>query len=378
MTSHDAIVVGGGVIGSAVAFCLARAGARVRVLERDAIAAHASSAAAGILAPRAETLGQEPLCGLGIRSLALLRADLPELRERSGLDLGLRLAGVLRVATPQSAPQLEKHAPALVAQGAAWLDPDELRAREPRLAPQLSGGLWFAGEGCIDARSLTLAYARAAEQAGARFELGVSVQGCVVEGGRLAALRTTAGLLSTRQAVLCAGAWSGAGLTDPPLPVAPVKGQMLELDALPQPPPFVLWGPGAYLVPAGTEPGGVDPGAQTVRIGATEEDAGHDERVTGAGLLALLEAVRALLPSLAERPFRRAWAGLRPATPDGLPLIGPLPGAEGLSVASGHYRYGILLAALTGRVVADAICGGRWDPALAACAPARFSERTRS
>jgi glycine oxidase len=366
VVAPDAIVVGGGVIGCAVAYHLVRAGAAVLVLERDRIAAHASSAAAGLVAPLAETLGEGVLCAVAQRSLAMLRGQVAELRELSGIDPGLHEVGVLRVASPDSAPELEKLASAVL-QGCEWLSPADLYRLEPRLGPGFAGGLWFPDEGYLDARALTLAYARAAALAGVQFETGAAVLGWIADGGRVRGVHTSAGVREAPCVVLCCGAWTPQLPGSTLLPVEPVKGQMLELEAPPAPLPAVLWGPGAYLVPCG----------EAVRVGATVERVGYDVQVTGAGLAALLEGARGLLPQLGESGFRSAWAGLRPGTPDGLPLIGPFPGCEGLSVATGHFRYGVLLSEFTGWSVACGMLSGRWDSELSAFSPGRFTARGR-
>src|SRR5262245_31872711 len=281
----DAIVVGGGVIGCATAFELARAGADVVLLERDAIGAHASSAAAGMLAPLAESEGDGPLLELGVRAQAELVERLPELVALSGLDPQLSRCGALRVADAEGASELRATAQRLAAFECAWLDPDELYKREPRLAPGLAGALWAPREACLDAALLTRAFAQAAQRRGASLRPGMAVLGLLRDGDRISGVRTSEGALPSAAVILCTGAWAGGsrewlGID---LPVEPVKGQMLALESPVPAPGSILWSDAAYLVP---RPDG------TLRVGATVERAGFDVQPTAAGIEALLTAAR--------------------------------------------------------------------------------------
>jgi glycine oxidase len=365
MPGFDAIVVGGGAIGCATAFELARAGAEVILLERDAIGAHASSAAAGMLAPIAESKGSGALFELGLRAQAELAERLDELVECSGIDPGLRRLGALRVATPAGASALRRAAGNLAACDCEWLEPDELYKREPRLVPGLAGALWSPREACLDAARLTRAFAFAAQRRGARLEPGTPVLAALRANGRVAGVRTPGGELSASAVVLCTGAWSrGSGEAfGLELPVEPEKGQMLALEAPVPLPRSILWSDDVYLVP---RPDG------SLRVGATVERTGFDAEPTAGGVAQLLERARRLLPHTERCRFLRTWAGLRPATPDHLPLVGPLARHPGLWLAVGHHRNGILLSALTGRALASGILSGQWPADLAAFDPQRF------
>jgi glycine oxidase len=365
MRACDAIVVGGGVIGCATAFELARAGADVVLLERDAIGAHASSAAAGMLAPIVESEAGEPLLELGVRAQAELCERIEELVECSGVDPGLLRCGALRVAGPERAPALRASALKLAGLDCRWLEADELYKLEPRLAPGLAGALWSAREACLDAALLTRAFAIGAQRRGALVRPGTPVLGLIRSGDRIAGVRTAEGELGAAAVVLCSGAWARAsgewlGLA---LPVEPVKGQMLALETPVPPLPSILWGDGVYLVP---RPDG------SLRVGATVERAGYDTRPTAGGLALLLDAARALLPDAARCRFQSTWAGLRPATPDQLPLVGPLATRPGVWLGVGHHRNGILLSALTARALASGILAGAWPDGLGALDPQRF------
>jgi glycine oxidase len=364
----DVVVVGGGVVGCAAAYTLAREGLEVTLLERDALAAHASGAAAGMLSPLGESAGLGPFLRYGLASLAMFEDLVPELRERSGVDAEYVPSGVLHAALDDAdEAHLRAKATALAAHGLEWLDAEAAHKAQPGLAPDLRGALWSAREGHVRSPLLTRAFAGAATQLGARIETGVAVDGLLREGGRVLGVRTGAGEVRAESVVLCTGAWAPAcaGWLDGALtlPIEPVRGQILALDA-PRPPlRSMVVGGGVYVVPRRDG---------SVVVGATEERVGFDCRVTAAGLAQLLDAAPRAVPALATCTFRYGWAGLRPATPDGLPLIGPVPGHEGLFVATGHFRNGVLLAPITGRLVADLVTGKGLPEDAAAFLPERF------
>ncbi len=365
MRHADCIVIGAGVVGCAVAYALARAGASVSVVDRDGIGEHASRAAAGMLAPLTESGGAGPLARFGLISLDRFPTLVEELRELSLIDPHYAPTGVLRVAFPGEAEALQERARRLAPHGCSWVTRGELLKREPRLDPSVAGALWSPREGHVDSLLLTRAYAGAAARRGARFELGVAATRLLRDGGRVTGIETTSGRLAARDVVLCTGAWTRLveSWVDVPLPVEPVRGQMVGLD-MPEPAlAHILWGPDAYLVPRADG---------TLAVGATIEHVGFDLRNTAEGVAAMLRGATALVPVLAQARFRRAWAGLRPGTPDGLPLLGAVPGADGLLVASGHYRSGVLLSAATALAVADWIVEGKRWPELEPFDPARF------
>jgi glycine oxidase len=358
----DVIVVGGGVIGCAVSYELARAGATPLLLERDALGAHASSAAAGMLAPIAESGGRGPVYEIGTRALADYASWLEEIVELSGVDPGWAPCGVLRLARAGDVAELQDCAIRLAEQGCAWLGPDELHKREPGVSPSFEGALWSPREACVDPALLTRGLALAARRRGAQLRENASVIELLRKGDRVRGVRTPEAEWLAPEVVLCTGAWLPPS-TDRDWPVMPVKGQMLALEAA-SAPRSILWSDATYLVP---RPDG------SLRVGATVEHAGFDARPTAAGVTRLLGAAQALLPDLRDARFLRAWAGLRPGTPDHLPLLGPVPHTRGLWVAAGHYRNGILLAPWTGRAMRDLILHTKPTPGLEACAPDRFA-----
>jgi glycine oxidase len=361
-------VIGGGAVGCAVAYQLAREGLAVRLLERDALACGASGAAAGMLTPLAEAAGGGPLLAWGLHSLERFPALVEELRERSGVDPELERSGVLRVAADEAEARALRALPERhPGMDLRWLEGPEARVARPGLAEGLSGGLLSPREAHLRSPLLVHAYAGAARALGARVETGVPVVGLEREGERVVGVRTDAEHIHAGAVVLCGGVLSphlleAAGATRP-LPVAPVRGQIVLVDTPAAGLGPILWGARAYLVPKRDG---------SLVVGATVEHVGFDRRVTAGGVRALLEAGEALLPGLADAGFRGAWAGLRPATPDHLPLIGPWPEAPGLVVATGHHRAGVQLSPATAEIVRDGLLGKGWaEPAFL---PERFTD----
>jgi glycine oxidase len=369
MSASDVIVVGGGVIGCAIAHALARARIPVTLLERDAIGAHASSAAAGMLAPYVESGGEGALFALGEPALRCFHEQIDELRELSGIDPALQLGGVLEVRRADGARSLARRAARLTHLDVERLDRAQLAARVKGLADDIEIGLWSPREGHVDARRLTQALARAAERRGATLEPGIPVLELIERGGRIAGVRTPAGPRFAAHVVWATGAWAAScAPLRASIPVEPIKGQILELDPAPLGPPCIVWDEAVYLVPRS---------ASELRVGATVERAGFDVTPTAGGVSQLLSGAIALLPALAGARFRAGWSGLRPASPDGLPLLGPLAELEGLTLAVGHHRNGILLSLWTGEALARWIAHAERDALLVACDPARFDTAAR-
>jgi glycine oxidase len=364
------LVLGGGLMGLAVAHSLARRGRTVRVLSRRRSEA-AGFVAAGMLAPHAEGL-QGSLLQLGQAALARIPEWVATIEADSGLSCGLRPCGIV---VPFS-DAAERDAFPTAAWGEA-LERDALEREVPGLAPRWRSGLLFHADGQIDnRRRLMRALERACVQRGVAFEEGAEVRELLQRGGRLEAVRLRGAdgeerELAADQAVLCSGAWSGRLL--PALPVFPVKGQMLSLQAPRQALARVLFGPGTYLVPR--EDG-------LVVVGATSEPgAGFAEGLTPAGQRQLEAGLADLLPEAAQWPPMERWWGFRPCTPDEGPLLGQGP-LEGLWLCTGHHRNGVLLAAISAELVAadlDGATGGgeaeaeRGDTSEAAALLAAFA-----
>lgn len=358
----DVLVIGGGVIGCALAHRLTLGGARVTLVERGRIAGEASWATAGIISP--------PGSPLEARSFAAYPALIEELREATGLSVEYRRSGKLTVALAAADIAPLRHAMGVYRELGVvveWLDGDEARRRESALNAAAWGALWFPAVGSLRGHRLTAALARAAQLGGATIIEGTPVLGLLTAGERVAGARIAGGELRAGQTVLAAGAWT-AGIAAElglPLPTRPVRGQMLALTGAEPPPRHILDGAGGYLIPRAD-------GA--VAVGATvDEGAGFDARVTPDGLTWLAGLVRALAPALTGARVAEVWAGLRPGSADGAPLLGRVPGYDGLWVAAGHGRNGILWAPVTADILAASILAGRPDPALAPYDPARFA-----
>ena len=348
MTSSDIVVVGGGIIGCAVTWSLAREGISVSLLERDDLATRASGAAAGMLLGIGEGERGDFFRAWAHRSLALFPALCSELRERSGVDPEFESCGALYVADSADAERaLRDKAQRFAGQGAEWLDAGALLDAEPQAAPGLRGALWGPEEAHVRSPLLARAYAAAAAELGARIECGVAVTGLLRRGSRVHGVDTDRGPREAGGVVVCAGAWTPA-TARVPLPIEPVRGQIVFVDNARPPLRTIVFGDDVYLVPKRDA---------SVVVGATVERVGFDCRVTADGVARLLDAAKRLAPALAGSRFRTAWAGLRPATPDGLPAVGPAPGCEGLWLAAGHHRNGVLLAPVTGELVADLVLG---------------------
>ncbi len=345
----DICIVGGGIIGCSLAFELARAGRQVVVVESDEVGSKASGEAAGMLTPLAEADGPGPFLDLGLKGQAMFPEAEAELKERTGIDIELLRWGILKLACDEGEA-------ASLADRLAWLkeaglpveavSADELQELEPALSPHILGGLFLPEDWHVNNRNMTQAYARAAEGCGAIIHPDRPATELLVDGGRVIGVATPSGPVHAGVTVNCAGPWASelaatAGLA---LPMEPVKGQLLGLEVSPPPVRHVIYSSPAYVVPRlGGE----------VILGTTEEWVGFNIEPTPAGMAAILSGAVEVCPALSEAPFRRAWAGLRPCPPDLLPYLGWDPRVEGLAVATGHHRNGILLAPITARVMKE-------------------------
>jgi glycine oxidase len=364
----EVIVIGAGIVGCAVAQELARRGASVEVVDERLIGMGATQASAGILAPYVESREGSPLFELTARSLNLFDEFVARASEESGITVPYRRTGTLDVATNEvEMGRLRQDAQALTRQGVAaeLVDGSAVRQEEPLLAPNVIGGLLITAHGFVSASELTRAVAASARSHGAQFVQQSRVRRIARVDGDMT-VETDRGSLQGDAVVLAAGSWSAAIEIEDvtmPLPVRPVRGQLLTLSWNGTTLRRVLWTRKCYLVPW-------DDG--TVLVGATLEEAGFDERATVAGVRELLEGACEIAPHAATAGFVGARVGFRPGTSDDLPIIGPSRVMRNLMYATGHYRNGILLAPLTARLVADALLEGRVDPGLAAIAPSRF------
>jgi glycine oxidase len=358
-------VVGAGVVGCAIAYELAARGTEVRLIDPRGAGQGASRASAGMLAPRIEG-HSEALLRLGLGSLDLYDSFIARVAAGAQRRIEYRRSGTLQVArTDDEERQLESECRVLADAGAAHtsLDGVAVRRLEPLLADDIRAGVLIPEHGYVGVATLVSALAEAAGRAGAMLSTAhVRNVSSVAASVRV---ETSEDTLTSDVVVLAAGSWSGGipMTTAPPAPVRPVRGQLLQLRFDRPPLSHVVWGAAGYLVP--WEDG-------RLLVGATVEDVGFDEGVTAEGVQRLLECAQALLPAARSAGCDGARAGLRPATPDGLPIIGASSTMPGVYYATGHYRNGVLLAPLTAVMMANLILDGSERAELALVRPDRF------
>ena len=366
----DVVIIGGGVIGSAIAYFLRNAGVEVLVVERAGIAAESSSAAAGLLSPLGALTEAGPFTDLLMASRALILALLPELEELSGEHAEYVRRGSLR--TARGAQEIA----ALRERQAFWeklgwqvslLSGDEARAREPLLADTVEAAIYAPQEGSIKPEGVTRVYAGAARRLGVRFLEHTEITGIEHQNKRVTGLRTASSdIIACSRLVVAAGAWSAQvcewlGFT---IPVKPARGQILAL-AQPVPPlEHILFGEGVYLIP---KPDG------TIFAGATVEQVGFERHVTASGIAWLLSSALRLAPGLSDAPIVRMWTGLRPWSEDGRPLLGAAPGWENVTLATGHSGVGFETSAITGQSIAELLTSGQAPALIRPFAPERFN-----
>lgn len=353
MDAVDVAVVGGGVIGCSVAYHAARSGAKVVLVEAEGIGGGASGAAAGMLAAQAEAHEPGPFLDLLLASRDLHGPLGEELRERTGLDPECAWSGTLSVA---SSVEGERDLYARyswqtdLGLSARWLSGEEARDLEPALSPEISAALYLPEDGQVNSPRLVQALVLAAIERGVRVLEFTRVTGFVTEGERVTGVRTARGEIPAGAVVLCGGASSGLLAEDlgVRLPVYPVKGEVLSVGVRPAPTRANVWGERCYVVPKRDG---------RMIVGATEEPGVHDRRPTLGGVARLSTAAIELVPALDGAPFLNAWGGLRPGTSSGRPILGAVEGWDGLLVATGHYRNGVLLAPITGEAISATALG---------------------
>lgn len=376
--THDVVVVGAGVVGLCCAWRLARRGASVVVLDRADPPAGATRVAAGMLAPIGElAFGEPELLKMTVAAAAAYPDFVAELEVASGVDTGYARDGALHVALDRDeAAELRRvhDLQRSLGLGAEWLPPRGCRDLEPGLTPSFNGGVHAPEEAGVDPRRLAAALLTALAEEEVEVRARAEAVEPLLAGERIEGVRLANGEEARAETVVLAcGAWSGEKSPLPESarpPVRPVKGQILELRSPDGVAPCtrIVASERVYLVPR--------PDGRLI-VGATTEEQGFDVTVTAGGVHELLREAYRLLPDVAEMELVEAAAGLRPGTPDNLPLIGP--GAlDGLVLACGHYRNGILLAPITGEAVADLVAGKALPDALAAADPvsSRFSAHT--
>ncbi len=362
----DVVIVGAGVMGCAAAWELARRGLSVVVLEKSVPGAEASSAAAGILGAQVEASGPGPMSKLSLASRSRFPRWAESLADATGIDIELRRVGVLKIG-------LDRKSSAALAEDAVWqkaaglsvqrVPPKRVRELEPAIGRN-AGGVFFPDDARVDPRRFLRALHIAALRAGASFKSGVNVRTVVTRAGRATGVALEGGeVMAAKHVVVAAGSWTSQvqGLDLAKDTVRPARGQIVELLS---PAPVlerVVFGPRCYLVPR-------DDGRTLV--GSTLEFVGYRREVTAGAVRELLDAAICIVPTLRHAALNDAWSNFRPHTADELPLVGPTA-IRGLTLATGHYRNGILLAPITAEIVSAVVRGKKPPISLEPFSPGR-------
>jgi glycine oxidase len=367
----EAVIAGGGLIGGAIALELALAGVRVAVFEQGEPGREASWAGAGILSPAPENPATIPLVPLGKASMALYPEFVARVEEISGQDVGFRPKGTVEALfSRDGARELSTH----VAVHHGWglraeaISAEDARELEPALSPEVEAAVLRPDEASVDNRALTQAVLEAARKSGAEIFARHEVRGIWREKHHCAGLLIENDKISAKWTIIAAGSFSEsiAGV-DTYAPVRPAKGQMVSLRAERLKIERVLWSDKIYLVPRNDG---------RILAGATVEYVGFDKKVTAGALEKILSGAIELAPDLAHARVEETWAGLRPDSPDHLPILGPAD-IRGLLIATGHFRSGILLTPITARLIREWITEQRVSVDWERFSPLRFVEARR-
>jgi glycine oxidase len=375
--SFDVAVIGGGVIGCAIAWRLGQAGQRVVVIERGEVGREASWAAGGMLAPLSEADQADAFFELAVASRAMYAGLARELRRVTGIDIEYRTEGTLYLAlTDKDEVELEQR---WRWQQAAGLKVEKLGAeavhkREPLLNPKLRWALRFPDDHQVNNRQLMTALAAAARETGVAFWTNTEATALEITNGQVFGVETTKKNIAANTVIIAAGSWSSllrtrdnAEVMD--VSVEPIRGQMLALE-MPAPAlQHVVYSSSGYLVPRLNG---------QVIVGSTTETVGYDKRVTAEGMTSIIARATEIAPSLSQQAVLEIWAGLRPKAKDDWPILGRDEQIRGLVYATGHYRNGILLAPITAQVISELVLRGESTVNLKPFDLTRFSHLRRS
>ena len=351
MRSYDAIIVGGGLIGTAIALELARNDLRVALFDAQEPGQEASWASAGILSPAPENPGMISLVPIGQASLAIYRDYIATVEELSGITTGYRARGTIVALFSQHAREELNTIVALhrgLGLQAEAISAKEAREMEPALSEEVAAAVLRPEEASVDNRLLAKALLEASKRSGVEVHAGAGVQSIWREGTRCAGASVQGEKISAKFTIIAAGSFSSqiAGVEEY-APVIPAKGQMLSLRCDAAKIDRVLWSERIYIVPRNDG---------RILCGATVEHVGFDRAVTAGGIHSNLNGAIEMAPVLAQASVEETWAGLRPDTPDHLPILGPTD-LEGLFIATGHFRSGVLLTPITAKLMAEFVAG---------------------
>ncbi|MGH9776413.1 MAG: glycine oxidase ThiO [Candidatus Acidiferrales bacterium] len=371
MNSYDAIIVGGGIIGASIAWELSRKKLRILVLDRREPGREASWAAAGMLSPAPDSADALPLFPFARESFALYPEFIAAVEAATGIPTGFRREGTLEIffglEGESSRERLLAEHPRL-GLTTETISLESARKMEPALSPEISAALWLPEEYSVEPRALTRAVLAAAAREAVEIRADTAVLSLLLDSQRIVGVATDTEKFSAAHVIIAAGCYSAqieglAALA----PVRPARGQMVGLAPASPLLTRVLRSEHGYLVPRNSG---------EIAAGSTIENAGFEITTTHEGVSGILRSAVALVPALRSARINETWAGLRPGTPDHLPIIGPADRA-GLILATGHYRNGILLAPATARAVADLVTEGATSFPVAEFSPLRFA-RTHS
>jgi glycine oxidase len=369
--TQDVLIIGGGIIGLSLAQELALQNLTVTVLERGQMGQEASSAGAGILAPRAEMEEAGPLAQLLLASRKIYPQFVKQVSGRSGLRIDFSISGLLWVALnleEQAELDRKKQQQTGLGLEVQQLSREETLRMECGLNPELLSALYFPEEGYVDNRVLVEAVRLACLQLGVRLVPECEVLAVKAEHDKVSGAETKAGFFASGRVVIAAGSWSGQVPTELPyaLPVKPARGQMVAVKMAEPGLRHVVYGANGYLVPRKDG---------RVLLGSTVEWVGYDKRVTLDGVQRITASAVSLAPVLRSSAFIECWAGLRPFCEGGLPVLGPAE-LDGLYFATGHFRNGLLLAPITAKLMSDVIVAGNIPKIIEPLLPCRFRQRT--
>ncbi|MBF8299128.1 MAG: thiO [Dehalococcoidia bacterium] len=352
--SPDVVIVGGGVIGCGIAYELAKRGAGVMVMEKDVLGSGASNASAGMLAPLSD--GREPpsVRQLGALAFRMYPRFIEEIEEAAGMTVECISSGIIRTAVTEEEATVLRQAEAAAADldlKLEWLSGEQARKLEPLIGPEVVAATFSPSEPHLNPSRLVESLRRAAVRHGAEFREHTTVTGLIRAGDTITGVRLTDEVVSANLVALAMGSWSclAGQWLDLDVPIFPVRGQMVYVNRSDRPLRHTVIHHNAYATPKGDG---------TTLLGTTVEHAGFDARVTVSGITSVLGGVQRLLPSFGDATINHTRVGLRPWSKDNLPVLGPVPGINGVIIASGHYRSGILLTPITADLIARFIVGG--------------------
>jgi glycine oxidase len=368
----EIVVIGGGVVGLSIARALARRRAgRIALVERGRLGAEASHAAAGMLAPQSEADGADEFFELACAGRDLYPEFAAALTEETGIDIELETTGTLYLAlTGEDEEEIARRYEWQRRAGlkVERLSANEARRLEPCISPEVRGALLFPLDVQVENRHLVAALSSSVEKQGVRLFTDTEVRSLSIERGRVCGVETSRGKIDAPLVVVAAGAWTSF-LTSrdkgsPHLRIEPVRGQMICFESRPRMARHVIYSPRGYIVPRTDG---------RLLAGSTTERAGFEKAVTGSGLHQIISQALDIAPSVAGLTVTDAWAGLRPRSEDDWPVMGACGEVRGLFYATGHYRNGILLAPLTGELLAEQIMTGEASSLSEAFGPDRFA-----